>query len=101
MKREYTAKSGSTVITLKTDYLKTLSVGTHKLTVVYTDGECLTDFEIKKLSAQQTDKTQKNAAVVKSPETGNDTGVALLVYIAFAGGVCVATLTVLKKKKVR
>ena len=99
--KNYTAVSGSTVITLKADYLKTLSVSTHKLTVVYTDGECLTDFEIKKSSAQQTDKTQKNAAVVKSPETGNDTGVALLVYIAFAGGVCVATLTVLKKKKVR
>lgn len=99
--KNYTAVSGSTVITLKADYLKTLSVGTHKLTVVYTDDECSTDFEIKKLSAQQTDKTQKNAAVVKSPETGNDTGVALLVYIAFAGGVCVATLTVLKKKKVR
>lgn len=99
--KNYTAVSGSTVITLKADYLKTLSVGTHKLTVVYTDGECLTDFEIKKSSAQQTDKTQKNAAVVKSPETGNDTGVALLVYIAFAGGVCVVTLTVLKKKKVR
>lgn len=99
--KNYTAVSGSTVITLKADYLKTLSVGTHKLTVVYTDGECSTDFEIKKSSAQQTDKTQKNAAVVKSPETGNDTGVALLVYIAFAGGVCVATLTVLKKKKVR
>lgn len=99
--KNYTAVSGSTVITLKADYLKTLSLGTHKLTVVYTDGECLTDFEIKKSSAQQTDKTQKNAAVVKSPETGNDTGVALLVYIAFAGGVCVATLTVLKKKKVR
>lgn len=99
--KNYTAVSGSTVITLKADYLKTLSVSTHKLTVVYTDGECSTDFEIKKSSAQQTDKTQKNAAVVKSPETGNDTGVALLVYIAFAGGVCVATLTVLKKKKVR
>lgn len=99
--KNYTAVSGSTVITLKSDYLKTLSVGTHKLTVVYTDGECPTDFEIKKSSAQQTDKTQKNAAVVKSPETGNDTGVALLVYIAFAGSVCVATLTVLKKKKVR
>lgn len=99
--KNYTAVSGSTVITLKADYLKTLSVGTHKLTVVYTDDECSTDFEIKKSSAQQTDKTQKNAAVVKSPETGNDTGVALLVYIAFAGGVCVATLTVLKKKKVR
>lgn len=44
--KNYTAVSGSTVITLKTDYLKTLSVGTHKLTVVYTDGECSTNFEV-------------------------------------------------------
>ena len=41
--KNYTAVSGSTVITLKADYLKTLSVGTHKLTVVYTDGECSVD----------------------------------------------------------
>ena len=44
----YTAVSGSTVITLQTDYLETLSGGTHKLTVVYTDGECSTNFKVKK-----------------------------------------------------
>lgn len=52
----YTAVSGSTVITLKTDYLKTLPVGIHKLTVVYNDGECSTDFEVK-ASSEQTDPT--------------------------------------------
>lgn len=44
---KYTAVSGSTVITLKNDYLATLSVGKHTLTVVYNDGECSTEFEIK------------------------------------------------------
>lgn len=43
----YTAVSGSTIITLKTAYLKTLSVGTHTITVVYPDGECSTNFVIK------------------------------------------------------
>lgn len=43
----YTAVSGSTVITLKKTYLGTLSVGKHTLTVVYSDGECSTQFEIK------------------------------------------------------
>lgn len=44
---KYTAASGSTVITLKKAYLGTLSVGKHTLSVVYSDGECGTEFEIK------------------------------------------------------
>ena len=43
---KYIAVSGSTVVTLKKDYLETLSVGKHTLSVVYTDGECTTEFEI-------------------------------------------------------
>ena len=43
---KYTAVSGSTVVTLKKDYLETLSVGKHTLSVVYTDGECTTEFEV-------------------------------------------------------
>ena len=43
---KYTAVSGSTVVTLKKDYLETLSVGKHILSVVYTDGECATEFEV-------------------------------------------------------
>lgn len=47
----YTAKSDSTVITLKAGYLKTLSNGAHTLTVVYTDGECSTGFTVKAAAA--------------------------------------------------
>ena len=43
---KYTAVSGSTVVTLKKDYLETLSVGKHTLSVAYTDGECTTEFEV-------------------------------------------------------
>ena len=43
---KYTAVSGSTVVTLKKDYLETLSVGKHTLSVIYTDGECTTEFEV-------------------------------------------------------
>ena len=49
--KNYTAVSGSTIVTLKADYLKTLSVGTHTLIVVFNDGICSTNFEIK---AEQT-----------------------------------------------
>ena len=44
---KYTAASGSTVVTLKTAFLAGLSLGKHILSVVYTDGECNTEFEIK------------------------------------------------------
>lgn len=47
----YTAVSGSTVVTLTEEYLDTLEAGTYELTVVFTDGECSTDFEIKKAAS--------------------------------------------------
>ena len=48
---------------MKKDYLETLSVGKHTLTVVYTDGECTTEFEIKAASATEDTKpgTEKPA----------------------------------------
>lgn len=61
--KNYTAKSGSTVITLKGSYLEALSVGTHTITVVYTDGETDGSFQI--------------AAKTNSPATGDDFNVML------------------------
>ena len=57
---KYTAIPGSTLVTLKKDYLETLSDGKHTLTVVYTDGECTTEFEVKN-------------KVVEKPGTEEDT----------------------------
>lgn len=71
--KNYTAVSGSTVITLKADYLKTLSVGTHKLTVVYTDGECSTNYEIK---ATQTENGISSDPE-KAPQTGDNSNIPL------------------------
>ena len=44
----YTAVSGSTIVTIKPEYLKTLSSGTHTLTFLYTDGSCSTGFSVVK-----------------------------------------------------
>lgn len=71
--KNYTVVSGSTVITLKADYLKTLSVGTHKLTVVYTDGECSTNYEIK---ATQTENGISSDPE-KAPQTGDNSNIPL------------------------
>lgn len=50
---KYTAITGSTLVTLKKDYLETLSVGKHTLTVVYIDGECTTEFEVKSTNTEK------------------------------------------------
>ena len=78
--------SGSTIVTLKVDYLKTLSVGTHKLTVVYNDGECSTNFEVKKSADSQ------------SPKTGDNSHMALWIALHFDGG-CLLTVTGVYSKK--
>lgn len=71
--KNYTAVSGSTVITLKADYLKTLSVGTHKLTVVYTDGECSANFEVKKAASEQANPSEGDKSDTTTPTGGKDT----------------------------
>ena len=43
---DYTVKSGSTIITLTPEYLKTLDAGTHKLTAIYRDGSVTTSFKV-------------------------------------------------------
>ncbi len=61
----YTAEEGSTKVTLKADYIKTLSVGEHTLTVVSNDGSASTTFKVKDPS---------NPDV---PETGDETKLGL------------------------
>lgn len=53
---DYTIRSGSTIVTLKSEYLSTLSTGKHTLTVVYFDGKTSGEFEI--LNSSQNDELQ-------------------------------------------
>ena len=68
---KYTAVTGSTLVTLKKDYLETLSVGKHTLTVVYIDGECTTNFEIKAANAEKpgTEEDTKPGTDTEKPTT--------------------------------
>ena len=45
-KKYYTAESGSTVITFNRKFIKTLSIGKHKLTIVSKDGSAKTSFNV-------------------------------------------------------
>ena len=121
---KYTANSGSTVITLKKDYLSTLSVGKHTLTVVYSDGECSTEFEIKvaqnggetggnitpdepsegnatpdEPSEGNTTQDKPNQGNIESPKTGDSSNLILLAALLFISGGIMTGVTVIGKKK--
>lgn len=70
----YTAVSGSTVVTFKAEYLKTLSAGTHEVTFVYTDGECSTNLEVKSVASEETKPTEEGKTDTAAPtESVKDT----------------------------
>nr|WP_302142282.1 hypothetical protein [uncultured Schaedlerella sp.] len=69
----YDAWSGSTVVSLKPEFLQSLSVGTHIYRVNYTDGAAETSFTIENASAAQPGSTNSGN---KSPRTGESTPVS-------------------------
>ena len=55
----YTVKEGSTIVTLKAEYLETPSVGKHTLAIVSETGTATTEFTVK--AAAVTDDTRSPA----------------------------------------
>lgn len=103
---KYTATEGSTIIELKKDYLNTLSVGKHTLTVIYTDGSCTTNFEIKKkvvstesTTAENTTTESTTAATDNTPKTGDSVDVTLLLALIALSGMSALALVAFGKKK--
>ena len=103
--KNYTAVSGSTVITLKADYLQTLSVGKHTLTIVYNDGECNTQFEIKAASTtpgNNSDGTvpsesKPTTGEITNPQTGDNIIIFSIIFVIALTGI-LATYIISKKK---
>lgn len=113
----YDSKSGSTVITLKDEYLKTLSVGEHTLKVAFSDnGEAITKFTIKEKDeasedSKNTENNQNNEQennnlinnnVQKDNTNANPkTGDNIILYVAIAGVSLagLATMIVVKKRR--
>ena len=59
-KENYTVTEGSTIITLKADYLKTLATGDHTFEIVWTDGSATTNFTVAKNKSGDNNKNNNN-----------------------------------------
>ena len=89
--KNYTAKEGSTIIILKADYLKTLSVGTHSFEIVWTDGSAVSNFKVSK----NTDDSQQPTP----PQTGDNSRPMLWVTLLAASLAGLLALLVVRRKK--
>ena len=87
----YTVKEGSTVVTLKADYVAALSAGEHTIGIVSTNGTATTTFTVNAKAVVDND--------TKSPQTGDNSHMALWLALLFVSGAGVIGTTVYGKKK--
>ncbi|MCR5185771.1 MAG: InlB B-repeat-containing protein [Clostridia bacterium] len=108
-----TVISGSTIATLKKEFLELLSEGTHELTFVYTDGEVSTNFTLARVNTPVEALTQSGESAgiavastpaapaqvqAKSPTTGDNIYLWIILLI-LSTGVFIGTGISLKKNK--
>lgn len=117
----YTVRAGSTIVTLKAEYLNTLTPGEHTLTFVYSNGQTEAVFTVAAAPAQtQTettdnggDSTADNTAtqnvsaantandgnVNGMPQTGDDFAMNLWIGLAVLCGAALVALNIYRRKK--
>ena len=71
--KNYTVAKGSTIITFKEDYLKTLSTGSHTFELVWTDGSAATKFTIAAKADNGDNNNSDNNNNDKNDDSDNDT----------------------------
>ena len=81
---------GSTIVTIKSDYLKTLSAGTHTIVVNFTDNSITTTITISNAS------TNSGASI---PATGEMQSTAMYEGIAMIAAACALSILVIRKRK--
>ena len=113
-KSNYTAKEGSTIITLKASYLNTLSAGNHTVEILWTDGSASTTFTTKanisdNSNNNQNDNNNSNSSDdkpssgtdkkdVTAPKTGDNTPSVWLFILSVLSGTGLI-ITVKKRRE--
>ncbi|WP_294363508.1 CAP domain-containing protein [uncultured Clostridium sp.] len=117
-KNNYTAVSGSTIVTLNKDYIDTLSLGKHDITFKFTDGEGSTFFNVleRKENAgggTNTDKEENvgggtisnvsqnttNSESSNKVNTGDANNAILWIILAISAASTLGILLVAKRRK--
>ena len=75
--KNYTVKEGSTIVTLKADYLNTLSVGNHTFEIIWTDGTASTRFTVSKSDSGSAEPKDNDGNNGKNDNTNNTPATAL------------------------
>lgn len=80
----YTVAEGSTIITLKPDYIKTLSVGSHVFEIIWKDGIASTSFTIVNNEVADTNNNQ-GTDITQTGDTAKPVLWSMLFMVSFAG----------------
>ena len=99
----YTAISGSTVVSLKASYLETLTIGAHTVELVFADGTAQTELTILNANATTPTTTPNNTGgtntgtkLTRGVRTGDSSNLMLYVGLFTLAS---AVIVVLKKRK--
>lgn len=107
----YNAAAGSTLIDLDADYLKTLALGKHTITVRYTDGSVTRTFIILSAATDKDEDKDKDTGKgedkdkdkVASPATGDDRNsmlfLTLMIFSAAVAGIILSTSTRINEER--
>ena len=103
--KNYIVKKGSTIVTLKADYLNTLSVGNHTFEIIWTDGTAATRFTVIKSDSgsdepkdndgNQTDDNQQ----ITAPKTGDNSHTVLWISLLGVSLAGLLSMMYVRKKK--
>ncbi len=98
VKEHYIVQEGSIIVTLKKEYLNTLSEGKHTLTIVSVTGEATTEFTI--VNNGDTSLPDENKPVIPStPNTGDNSNTLLWITIALLSGMVLSGSILYKRKQ--
>lgn len=116
-KNYYTVAEGSTVVTLKKEYLATLKEGKHTISIVSTDGTASTEFTIKKeqiVKPEDSDgngntdnknpntnkgNTQMNQKGNTAVKTGDNSNIMVWMITAAAAICLVMSIMIIRRRR--
>lgn len=91
--KNYEVKSGSTIITLNNDYLKTLATGEYNLKVTYNDG----GYSNATFTVEETEEdTEADTTLPPNPETSDN--IILIFYVLVISFISGISIILIKKR---